>query len=121
MQLPLLVHWTTQEAVPPAHMLEHPYVPLGNVKKSPPTAPQLRLMSFAEWLPSWILKAQASPARPPHIMSAMMRMMDLRIETSHGARHIQHAQLYSACRLCRAHANITGVYGSDSDRYRRIE
>jgi len=48
-QLPLLVHETTQEAVPPAHMLEHPYVPPGNVKKSPPTAPQVRRMSFAEW------------------------------------------------------------------------
>jgi len=89
-QLPLLLHWTTQEAVPPAHMLEHPYVPLGNVKKSPPTAPQVALISLEECLPSWILKARASPTRTPYIMSAMTRMMDLRIETSHGARHIQH-------------------------------
>jgi hypothetical protein len=34
--------------------------------------------------------AQAAPSRTPYIKRAMMRMMDLRIETSHGARHIQH-------------------------------
>jgi hypothetical protein len=42
------------------------------------------------------LAAQAAPTSTPYIMRAMMRMMDLRIETSHGARHIQHGgTLYS--------------------------
>src|SRR5262249_21850006 len=43
-QLPLLVHVTVQ-ALPPAHTLEHPYVPPGSTKKSPPTAPQVPWIS----------------------------------------------------------------------------
>src|SRR5215470_8999853 len=66
--------------------------------------------------------AQASPRRTPYIKRAMMRMMDLRIETSQRARHIQHGRDSTpACRLCRGHANITASYGAKRHCYRRIE
>jgi len=43
--LPSPPHVTTQETLACAHMLEHPYWPVGNEKKSPPTAPQVTWIS----------------------------------------------------------------------------
>ena len=72
-----------QEAVFCAHMVEHPYWPVGNEKKSPPTASQAPWISDAECRPAMLtLAAQASLTRTPDVQRAMMRMINLRIETS---------------------------------------